>query len=105
MRNTYKALDVRECRVVGKAEYFKPYGCASSGSICVPQHQRVVVIAEDDHSKKRVRFEFLEAYQYEFLDKTRYGGYLGDWSMIVPGDYFIVEETDAQDKVTILNTM
>lgn len=102
---TYKALDVRECRVVGKAEYYKPYVLASSGSVRVPQHIRVVVIAQENNSTNRVRFEFLEAYQYEFLDKIRYGGYLGDWNLLVPGDYFIVEETDAQDRVTILNTL
>ena len=51
---TYKALDVRECRVVGKADYYRPYGLASSGSVCVPQHIRVVVIAQENNSTNRI---------------------------------------------------
>jgi len=105
MRGVYKALDVRECRVIGKTEYSKAYGCSGSGSVHVPQHLRVIVIAEDDHLKKRVRFEFLEAYKYEFLDKTHYCGYAGDWNVIIPGDYFRIEETNTYDKVTIINNL
>ena len=103
----YKALDVREHYIVGKVDYTTPYGSSSTGQVHVPQHLRVVVIAEESRgtSKKRVRFEFLEAYQYEFLSKIRYGGYIGDWSMIIPGDYFIVEETDTQDRVTVINNL
>lgn len=99
----YKVLDVRECRVIGKAEYYTPYGSASSGCVRVPQHERVVVIAEDVDLKCRIRFEFLEAYEYEFLDKVRYHGYTGDWKLLIPGDYFKLEETSTHDKVVIVN--
>lgn len=102
VRNTYKALDVREYKIVGKVEYYKPYGSASSASVHVPQHQRVIVIAENIETKKRVRLEFLEAYEYNFLDKVRYHGYTGDWQFIVPGDIFVVEETSTFDNVLIL---
>lgn len=103
----YKALDVREHYIVGKADYTTPYGSSSTGQVHVPQHLRVVVIAEESKgtNRNRVRFEFLEAYQYDFLGKTRYGGYIGDWSTIIPGDYFIVEETDTQDRVTIVSNL
>jgi hypothetical protein len=53
-------------------------------------------------TKKRVRLEFLEAYEYSFLDKTMYHGYTGDWHFIIPGDIFVVEETSTFDNVLIL---
>ena len=103
----YKALDVREHYIVGKAQYYTPYGSASSGSVQVPQHLRVVVIAEESRGeyRKRVRFEFLEAYQYEFLDKVHYNGYTGDWKLIIPGDHFIIEETNTYKNVVVVNTL
>ena len=105
MRGVYEALDVREYKVIGKTEYSKSYGCSGSGGVYVPQHLRVIVIARDDHSKKRVRFEFLEAYKYEFLDKTHYCGYTGDWNLIIPGDYFTIEETNTFDNVRIISNL
>ena len=103
----YKALDVREHYIVGKAEYYKGYGCSTTGSVQVPQHLRVVVIAEESRGeyRKRVRFEFLEAYEYEFLDKVHYNGYTGDWKLIIPGDHFIVEETSTYKNVVVVNTL
>lgn len=103
----YKALDVREHYIVGKAEYYKPYGSASSGSVRVPQHLRVVVIAEEARGqyRKRVRFEFLEAYEYEFQNEVHYNGYTGDWKLIIPGDHFIIEDTDTYKNVIVANTL
>lgn len=99
----YKALDVREHYIVGKANYITPYGSSSTGQVHVPQHLRVVVIAEESRGeyKKRVRFEFLEAYEYEFLDKVHYNGYTGDWNLIIPGDYFTIEETSTYKNVVV----
>lgn len=105
MKNTYRALDVRECRVLENVEYRKPYGAGGTGSVCVPHQLRVIVIAQKDNDKARVRFEFVQAYEYQFLGETRYTGYIGDWNLIVPGDYFTIQETDTYDKVTILSTL
>lgn len=103
----YKALDVREHHIVGKAEYYKGYGCSSTGSVRVPQHLRVVVIAEESRGedRKRVRFEFLEAYEFEFQNKVNYSGYTGDWKLIIPGDYFTIEETDTYSNVVVVNNL
>jgi len=35
MRNTYKALDVRECRVLENVEYRKPYGAGGTPDLFV----------------------------------------------------------------------
>lgn len=95
----YKALDVREYNKIGKVQVFK--GRAPNLDVLVPQHQRVIVIAKNVDTGKRVRFEFYERYEVTFGDKTHYGGYTGDYAMIVPGDYFEVESGEDCPHVSI----
>ena len=97
----FKVLDVREYQIVGKAEYFKSHNNCNGGAVHVPQHSRIIVIAQDAVNNERVRFEFLAPYSYQFGDKRYYGGYQGDWNMLIPGDYFLLRKTDAQPEVVI----
>ena len=96
----YEALEVREYTKTSKATFFNGLS-GTSGEIHVNQHLRIVVIAKDLKTKERVRFEFFEAYEFEFGDKTHYGGYLGDYALLISGDLFRIEKTSAQDKVVI----
>lgn len=100
----YKALDVREYKIIGKSQYFQSRGSSATGDLHLKQHRRVIVIAEDVATTARVRFEFFEAYEFKFGDKTHYGGYLGDYELLVPGDFFMIEKTSAQEKVTLCNS-
>lgn len=95
----YKALDVREYNKIGKVQVFKGY--TSHLDVLVPQHQRVIVIAKNVGTGKRVRFEFYERYEVTIGDKTHYGGYTGDYAMIVPGDYFEVEQREDCPHVSV----
>lgn len=95
----YKALDVREYTKIGKVQVFKGY--ASHLHVLVPQHLRVVVIAKDVETSKRKRFEFFPKYEFELGGKTHYGGYTGNYELIVPGDYFEVEQTEDCPHVSV----
>lgn len=99
----YKVLDVREYNKIGKAYWYKGY-CGNGGELSISQHLRFVVIAEEVETMQRVRFEFFDAYVFEFGGKEHFGGYLGDFSLLVPGDYFLIQDTEAQKKVVICNS-
>ncbi len=87
----YKVLDVREIVTVhGGSVNNGVYG--GSSSYGVDSDRSIVVIAEDKN-KHRKRFEFGAAYRSEFRGETRYYGYVGDYNILVPGDYFEIEET------------
>lgn len=96
----YKVLDVREYNKPGHATMHKDI-TGNNAKIHIPQSLRFVVIAEDVPTAERVRFEFFDAYEFEFGNKTHYGGFLGDFELLIPGDYFVIEDTPAQKKVCI----
>lgn len=96
----YKVLDVREIVTVwGGSVHNGVYG--DSGSVDVNSRQYIVVIAEDENHK-RERFEFCEAYKSEFRGETSYRGYLGEFKILVPGDYFEIEKTYSWPKVNLV---
>lgn len=87
----YKVLDVREIVTIsGGSTSSGVYG--GSGSFGVNSREYTVVIAEDEEHKRK-RFEFKARYTSKFLGKTEYYGYSGEYNLLVPGDYFEVEET------------
>lgn len=96
----YKALDVREYQKIGKVQCVKGY--AGHIDVQVPQTLHVVVIAEDMNTHIRTRLDFFPSYSFEFGGKIQYGGYVGDWKILVPGDYFWVSDA-APQAVVILN--
>ena len=81
----YIALDVREIEKIEEID--NSYGIAS-----IKTQRIYVVIAGDRKSRDRVRFEFYDGYSEKVLNKTRYYGYKGDFSTLIKGDYFEVEE-------------
>ena len=99
----YKVLDVREYNKIGKCYWYNGYG-GNGGELSISQHLRVVVIAEEGETMQRVRFEFFDAYVFEFGGKAHFGRYLGDFALLVPGDYFRIEDTVAQKKIVICNS-
>jgi len=99
----YKVLDVREYNKIGKSYWYHGYG-GNGGELSISQHLRVVVIAEEVETMQRARFEFFDAYVFEFGGKAHFGGYLGDFALLVPGDYFELQDTVAQKRVVICNS-
>lgn len=63
---------------------------------------QVVVIATEIGSSVRKRFVFNPPRSYRALNNTTYLGYVGDWNVLIPGDYFIIEKTDDWDIVRII---
>ena len=100
----YKVLDVREV--------VKPNGCtgisdsySSSIKSNIYSISYVIVICEETESKERYRFEFYEGRESkDFMGKTRYYGYRGDFRLLVNGDLFEVEvKNNDYDRVKLLN--
>ena len=81
----FKVLDVRE-----------------STSLENSIDSQVVVIAAEIGSGIRKRFVFNPPRSYRALDNVAYVGYVGDWNMLIPSDYFVIEETSDWDKVRII---
>ena len=97
----YKVLDIREIiTIYGGSTSNGVYG--GSGSFNVKSKQYIIVIAENVQEHKRKRFEFCEAYKSEFLGETCYYGYTGEFNILIPGDYFEIEETSSWPKVKLL---
>lgn len=97
----YKALDVREYRVVGDLTMHNGYG-GSSSRIDGKATDYFAVICENTHTHKRERIEFYKGREWDFMGTTHYYGYTGDYMLIVPGDHFIIEKTSTYDNVRIL---
>lgn len=96
----YKVLDVREIVTTsGGSTSSGVYG--GSGSFGVNSRQYTVVIAEDENHKRR-RFEFKAGYTSEFLGETNYYGYSGNYDLLVPGDYFVIEKTSTYPVVKLV---
>lgn len=99
----YKVLDVREYKSIGSGSYRTGYG-GGGGKLSVGTTHFTAVICQDLSTNKRERFEFYYGYEDEFLGKTRYYGYRGDYELLVPGDNFEIEETSTFKYVKLLNT-
>ncbi len=96
----YKVLDVREIiTICGGSVNNGVHGGSSNFNVGSKRYQ--VVIAEDENHKRR-RFEFCEAYKSEFLGETSYYGYIGNFEILIPGDYFEVEKTYSWPKVKLI---
>lgn len=90
---TYMALDVREYTKIGKTQFNKNcYG--NGGDVTVPQTVHVVVIARNLETGQRERFDFFPAYTLEIGGKEYYGGFKGNYELIIPGDIFEVTKND-----------
>lgn len=63
---------------------------------------QVVVIATEIGSSIRKRFVFNPPRSYRALNNCTYLGYVGDWNLLIPGDYFIIEKTNDWDNVRII---
>ena len=98
----YEVLDVREYKGIAEGEYRQNYGTVG-GNINVRTTHCTVVICTDLETGMRVRFEFYPGYKDEFLGKTRYYGYVGDFNLIVPGDLINILETSTYKKVEIIS--
>lgn len=86
----YKVLDVREKE--------------STYSYCIGStdtHTVFTVIAEDKNGK-RERFQMYDGYRSLVLDEWVYYGYEGDFSLLIEGDWFEIEETSTWPVVKIL---
>lgn len=63
---------------------------------------KIVVIAAEIGSAIRKRFVFTPPSSYRALNNCTYLGYVGDWDILIPGDYFVIEKTDDWDNVRII---
>lgn len=81
----FKVLDVRE-----------------SISLENSTDSQVVIIAAEIGSAMRRRFVFSPAKFDRALSTVTYWGYTGDWNVLIPGDYFIIEKTDSWKNVRII---
>lgn len=81
----FKVLDVRE-----------------STSLENSIDSQVVVIATEIGSSIRKRSVFNPPRSRRALLNPTYIGYVGDWNLLIPGDYFIIEKTDDWDNVRII---
>ena len=63
---------------------------------------QVVVIATEIGSAIRKRFVFNPPRSCRSLLNPTYIGYVGDWNLLIPGDYFIIEKTNDWDNVRII---
>lgn len=97
----FKALDVREYRVVGNLEWRNGYN-GQGGRIDGKATDYFAVICENTHTHKRERIEFCKGHEWTFMGTTHYYGYTGDYMLIIPGDHFVIEKTSTYDKVRIL---
>lgn len=95
----YKVLDVREIVTISGGSTRNGY-YGGPGSFTPDSTKYTVVIAEDEEHKRK-RFEFRAGYTSEFLGKTCYYGYSGDYNLLVPGDYFEIEETSTYSNVIL----
>ena len=98
----YKVLDVREYRTVNKSNYQQSYG-GCGGYINTETTHYTVAICVDTETGKRVRFEFYTGFKDKFLGETRYYGYMGEYTIIVPGDMITVTETSTYKEVKIVS--
>lgn len=96
---SYMALDVREYNKIGKVQFNKnSYG--NGGDVTVPQTLHVVVIARNLTTGERERFDFFPSYTFEMGGKEYYGGFRGNYELIIPGDVFEVTR-DKGAEVTV----
>lgn len=95
----YKVLDVREHTAIGNGLLIS--GGINRGTIHMPQSQHVVVIALNTTTNERVRLEFFEPFKMTFNNKVQYHGHMGDYNVLIPGDYFCIKETDQWPQVKL----
>lgn len=81
----FKVLDVRESISLENSIY-----------------SQVVIIATEIGSAIRRRFVFNPPKFDRALSTVTYWGYTGDWNVLIPGDYFIIEKTDSWKNVRII---
>lgn len=97
----YKVLDVREIVTVSSGSVSSGvYGGSSSFEV---NSKRYVVVIAEDKNHHRKRFEFYAGYKSKFLGETDYYGYAGDYNLLVPGDWFVVEETSTYPVVKLIH--
>lgn len=96
----YKVLDVREYKSIGSGSYHTDY-CGVGGKTSIETMHFTAVICQDLGTNERKRFDFYYGYKDDFLGKTKYYGYRGDYVLLVPGDLFEIKETSTYDTVVI----
>ncbi len=97
----YKALDVREVSkcYTGRVNN-EIYG--HGGQLTINETTYIVVIAENLATRDRKRFSFYPPRKEEFLGEMCYYGYTGDYDVLVPGDFFEVEDTNTWTHVRLI---
>ena len=90
----YKDLDVREKDV--EYSYTDQYKTSYKS-----KHIVFVIIVEDEEGN-RTRFNMYEGYKDLFLNEYRYCGYIGDFDLVVKGDFIEVTETSTWPIVKIV---
>ena len=87
----YKVLDVRESIKIGEVKYYAGWD-GKQGQVNIPQFHQIIVIAEDIDTGKRTRFVFCK-------NNTIYEG---EYELLIPGDFFTIEESSDYHKVVTL---
>ena len=96
----FEALSVREYDAIEDIKYNASWD-KSSGSVSMKKTHYVVVIALNIKTRERKRIAFSKSRTSEFLGRTMYEGYTGDYELLVPGDVFEIQETATFKKVVI----
>lgn len=98
----FEVLSVREYDKIENVKFSSGIG-VSSGFVSMKNTHYVVVIAVsiEPGERQRKRFAFSKAHSSEFMGRTMYEGYAGDFELLVPGDVFEIQETATFRKVVI----
>ncbi|MBQ8806616.1 MAG: hypothetical protein IJZ68_09260 [Bacteroidaceae bacterium] len=98
----FKVLSVREYDKIEEVKFSSGIG-GGNGYVNMKKTHFVVVVAVTigPGMQARKRIAFCPAHTYEFLGRTVYEGYAGDYELLVPGDIFEIQETKTFKKVVI----
>lgn len=92
----YKVLEIREYD-----EVITKKTCEDSLHLKVNHIIIAICINEDTNKRERAIFE--KGYEHTVCGMTYYGGYAGDYDLLIAGDRFEIEETSTYPVVRIIN--
>ena len=96
----YKVLEVREYDEISKGSIDNR---TCGGSLNLEKKHIIIAICINEETGKRSRITFEPGYSYWILGEIHYGGYAGDYDLLVAGDRFEIEKASAYPIVRIIN--
>lgn len=94
----YKVLEVREYDEISRGHYGGNSGC---GSFDVEKLHIFAVVCVNEDTGERERFAFYKGHEGKGLYGKAFYGYAGDYSLLIAGDRFKIEDTLTYPRISI----